>query len=118
MFTGFVEDIDPVYCALDLLVISSKTEGIPLVVLEAMKHGIPVVSTCVGGIPEIVENGVDGILVEPNIPRAIANAVETLLLDDNRYSEISRNAINKIAGKFNRSLWIRKIETVYSALLA
>ena len=64
-FTGFVEDMNSIYSSIDFLVISSLTEGIPLVVLEAMHQGIPVVSTRVGGIPEVIENGINGILVEP-----------------------------------------------------
>ncbi len=116
-FCGFVNDMEPIYQSLDLLVISSKTEGIPLVVLEAMKHAIPVVSTRVGGIPEIIEDGIDGMIVEPNDPRAIAAAIEILLKDTDRYREISRNAQAKIASAFNRSNWIGNIEHIYHELL-
>ena len=116
-FTGFVNDMDGIYRSLDLLVISSTTEGIPLVVLEAMKHGIPVVSTRVGGIPEVIEDGVDGMLVESRDPQALSEAIEILLLDNNRYHEISRKARNKIVTHFNQSIWIEKIEKIYSNLL-
>jgi glycosyltransferase involved in cell wall biosynthesis len=116
-FAGFVNEMAPVYQDLDLLVISSKTEGIPLVVLEAMKHGIPVVSTRVGGIPEVIEDGVDGILVPPGDPPAMARAIETLLLDGGRYRQMARQARLKIAADFNRANWIKTIEAIYRSLI-
>jgi len=58
-----------------VFVLPSRCEGLPMVVLEVMENGIPVVSTLVGGIPELVENRKDGILVEPNNPNALAEAI-------------------------------------------
>ena len=116
-FTGFVEDMGSIYSSIDLLVISSLTEGIPLVVLEAMHQGIPVVSTRVGGIPEVIENGVDGILVEPGDSHALSRAIESLVLDDNKYVEISRNGRDRIARSFNRSVWVKEMETIYKNVL-
>lgn len=116
-FTGFVDDMGPIYSSLDVLVISSITEGLPLVVLEAMKHGIPVVSTRVGGIPEVIDDGVDGILVEPREADALFRAIESVILDDKKYAKISRNAVTKIREKFNQSAWIRKIEQIYHDVL-
>jgi glycosyltransferase involved in cell wall biosynthesis len=116
-FTGFVEDMGSIYSSIDLLVISSLTEGIPLVVLEAMQHGIPVVSTRVGGIPEVIENGVDGILVEPGDSHGLSQAIDSLILDDNKYVEISRNGRDRIARSFNRSAWIQEMEKIYHDVL-
>lgn len=117
-FTGFVEDMVPIYRELDLLVISSLTEGIPLVVLEAMQHGIPVVSTRVGGIPEVIEDGTNGILVEPGEPRALAGAIESLILDDNTYTRIAQKGKERIAESFNRSVWAKQVETIYHNVLS
>ena len=50
-----------------------------------MHQGIPVVSTRVGGIPEVIENGINGILVEPGDSHALSRAIESLILDDNKY---------------------------------
>ena len=116
-FTGFVEDMGSIYRSLDLLVISSLTEGIPLVVLEAMQQGIPVVSTRVGGIPEVIEDGVNGILVEPGDPHALSRAIVSLVLDDNKYVEISRNGRDRIARSFNRSVWTQEMEKIYHDVL-
>ena len=81
--------MEEVYSLLDMLVIASSTEGVPLTVLEAMKHGIPVVSTAVGGIPEVIEDGVDGLIVDAGDTGALCRAVEQLVVDGNRYMAIS-----------------------------
>jgi glycosyltransferase involved in cell wall biosynthesis len=65
--------------AADLLVIPSLSEGRPNIVLEAMACGIPIVGTRVGGIPELISNGDNGILVPPNDAQALTNAVLAVL---------------------------------------
>lgn len=116
-FTGFVENMEDVYSLLDMLVIASSTEGVPLTVLEAMKHGIPVVSTAVGGIPEVIENGVDGLIVEAGNTEALCRAVEMLVVDGNRYMAISMNAKRRVLRDFDRSSWVRRIEGCYLSML-
>lgn len=116
-FTGFIDRMEDVYSCLDMLVIASSTEGIPLTVLEAMKHGIPVVSTAVGGIPEVIDHGVDGLLVEPGDTGSLCRAVEALVRDGNRYMTISHNAQRKVIRSFDRSLWIQRIEKCYLSML-
>jgi glycosyltransferase involved in cell wall biosynthesis len=116
-FTGFVEDMNSIYSSINFLVISSLTEGIPLVVLEAMHQGIPVVSTRVGGIPEVIENGVNGILVEPGDHHALSRAIESLILDDNKYVQIAQTGKDRIAQSFNRSVWTQEMEKIYHDVL-
>ena len=115
-FTGFVNQMDKIYNILDLMVISSSTEGIPLVMLEAMKYSIPVVSTKVGGIPEVIQNGIDGILVNPQDSLQLKEAIDDLIKDKNKYAKISRNAQKRVTQDFNRSVWIRRIEEIYTNL--
>lgn len=117
IFTGFVEEMERVYSSLDMLVIASSTEGIPLTVLEAMKHGIPVVSTRVGGIPEVIDHGIDGLIVDAGDTGALCRAVETLVLDGNTYMAISHNAQKRVLRDFDRSSWIRRIEKCYLSTL-
>ncbi len=112
-FTGFVDEMERIYAALDILVISSSTEGIPLTALEAMRHGIPVVSTRVGGIPEIIENGVNGLIVDAGDMEALGSAVESLVIDRAKYLTISQNARDRVGREFNRSSWIQKIQNCY-----
>jgi glycosyltransferase involved in cell wall biosynthesis len=74
-FAGYRGDVREIYDNLDLLVLSSDTEGLPNVVLEAMALGVPVVATAVGGTPEIVDHGVTGLLVPPSDEDALARAI-------------------------------------------
>lgn len=66
-FHDFVKNTDEIYSKIDLLVVPSKMEALPLVIFEAMSRGIPVVASNVGGIPEIIKNGYNGFLAEPNV---------------------------------------------------
>ncbi|MEX0729905.1 MAG: glycosyltransferase [Aquisalimonadaceae bacterium] len=77
-FLGDRSDVDRLMPQLDLLVLSSRTEGLPLVLLEAMACGVPCVATAVGGIPELLRNG-GGRLVPPEDPAALAETIAALL---------------------------------------
>lgn len=74
-FTGWVQDLRPAYSAMDILVISSRNEGTPVSILEALAAGVPVVSTAVGGVPDLLRGGEWGRLVSPDDPEALAAAV-------------------------------------------
>jgi glycosyltransferase involved in cell wall biosynthesis len=82
-FLGFVEHnlLPKHYANADLLVLPSRRESFGLVLAEAMACGLPVVSTKVGAIPEVVEDGVTGLLVTPDDPEALASAINSLLSD-------------------------------------
>lgn len=69
------------YAEADIFALSSRWEGCPTVILEAMAHGVPVVATSVGGVPELVEDGVSGMLVPPEDPDALAQALARLTRD-------------------------------------
>jgi glycosyltransferase involved in cell wall biosynthesis len=79
IFTGRQEDVFPFLAGFDIMVISSITEGLPIASLEAMAMGKAVVASRVGGIPEVVEDGVSGLLVPPRNPESLAQAVIDLL---------------------------------------
>lgn len=74
-FTGAVRDVAQVYAQIDCLVIPSRSEGLPNVLLEALRHDVPVVSTRVGAVPEVLTDPKAGVLVQPGDPRALARAV-------------------------------------------
>lgn len=67
------------YRAADIFVLPSLAEGQPMVILEAMATGLPVVATCVGAVPDMVRDRIDGLLVQPHDPPALATALETLI---------------------------------------
>jgi glycosyltransferase involved in cell wall biosynthesis len=74
-FTGWQTDLKPAYSDLDVLVISSHNEGTPVSLIEALAAGVPVVSTAVGGVPDLLRGGAWGGLVPPGDPDALAAAV-------------------------------------------
>ncbi len=85
-FHGFVNDPESLYENIDIAMLPSLGEGIPLSLLEAMRWGIPCVATSIGGIPEIVEDGKNGVLVEPGNEEALVNAILQIRADYARFS--------------------------------
>lgn len=80
-FMGYVHNACGMLAAADLLVLSSRSEGQPIVLLEAMAARVPVVSTAVGGVPEIITHGVNGLLVPSEDVTALAEAIQRVLED-------------------------------------
>lgn len=78
---GERHDVPALLADADVFVLSSTSEGMPLTVLEAMAAGLPVVASAVGGLPELVEDGVTGLLVPPRDPEALADVLRRLLAD-------------------------------------
>jgi glycosyltransferase involved in cell wall biosynthesis len=76
-FLGFVADVGPVLAAVDVLALPSRTEGLPMAVLEAMAAGVPVVASAVGSLPEVLGSGA-GVLVPPGDADALRKALESL----------------------------------------
>lgn len=82
VLAGFRGDLDELMPGADLFVLPSRTEGLPNVALEASARGVAVVATAVGGTPEVVAHGVNGLLVPPGDPAALAGRIAELLADD------------------------------------
>ena len=91
-FLGEISDIRGFYAACDLVVMSSRNEGAPIVLLEAMAAGKPVVATAVGGVPDMVEDGVSALLVRSDHVDGLAEAMRQLIHDDGRRERIARAA--------------------------
>ena len=113
-FAGLVslDDLPDYYDAADLFVLSSNHEGGPRVVKEAAVVGIPIVSTAVGVVDEIVENGVNGFTVETGDVRAFARRVVDVLSDDQIRARC-KNMREKMAGKFGRKRHIEGIHKIW-----
>ena len=76
----------------DVFVLPSYNEGLPISILEAMSYGLPIISTTVGGIPEIVENGVNGLLIEPGNKQSLRESIELLAKSKTKRLEMGKNS--------------------------
>lgn len=113
IFTGSRTDIPELLCALDLFVLASVAEGFPNVLLEAMAVAKPVVATSVGGIPELVDSGRDGVLVPARDSRALAEGVAELLGDPQKAAQMGRRARQKIEERFSIDLMVENYARYY-----
>jgi glycosyltransferase involved in cell wall biosynthesis len=82
---GSRSDIDQLLPGADVFILSSKREGFPMSILEAMAAGLPVIATKVGGIPEVIRDGENGLMAPPNDPFSLAGAI-CRVLDDSEYA--------------------------------
>jgi glycosyltransferase involved in cell wall biosynthesis len=115
-FLGFRRDIPDVIAAADLVVLPSVAEAFGLVVAEALYLGAPIVATHVGGIPEIVEDGIDGVLVPPANSKALAGAIVSLLGDSERRRRLANAGRERVAERFSFEKMMRAYEQVYERL--
>ena len=111
---GPLSDAGSLVPAFDALVLSSRTEGTPIVLFEAMHTSVPILATTVGGIPDVVSS-LEAILVPPEQPAQIANALDALLTDSAAAKERAANAKEKLVRSFGAERWLAAIEDVYRA---
>jgi glycosyltransferase involved in cell wall biosynthesis len=90
-WVGIQDDVRPFLTAANMYVQSSRTEGLPLAVIEAMRESLPVVATRVGGTAELVEEGQTGLLVEAESPNRLAAAIRRLLTDEDLARRLGRS---------------------------
>lgn len=100
-FLGYRKDIQNLMAQLDLLVLSSLWEGLPLTPIEAYSVGKTVVATAVDGTSEIIRNGIDGLLIPPRDSEAIANRINYLIDQPSVQCELERNAMERYLGEFS-----------------
>jgi glycosyltransferase involved in cell wall biosynthesis len=117
-FLGHRADVPDVLGALDVAVSCSDFEGSPLSVMEYMEAALPIVATAVGGLPELIESGVHGLLVTPGDPRSLAEAVQELLTDRARAIAMGRCAQRRRRSEFDIATMVERVEALYAELLA
>ncbi len=114
-FTGFLRDLKPVYSDMDVLVISSDNEGTPVSIIEALAAGVQVVSTAVGGVPDLLRHGRYGILTPPGDADALADGIVKAL----RQPVNERTAIRQaIVADYDIGRLANDLGAMYRALLA
>lgn len=116
LLLGIRRDVPALLDALDVAMLSSDYEGSPLSVMEYMAAAKPIVSTCVGGVPELVEDGVHAVLVPPRDPQALAQAVAELLRDPERARQLGEAAHERQQQEFSLDAMVRRIEELYEEL--
>lgn len=116
-FLGFRDDIVDVINCLDIFVISSYHEGIPTAVLEAMSLNKVVVSTAVGGINEIITDGISGVLVNPADPSALAGACLKVLRDKTLGDNLRIQAKQRVEEEFSAELQAARTLEVYKEIV-
>ncbi len=116
-FVGFRRDLDEIFRAMDLMVLPSLTEGLPNVALEAFACAKPVVATAVGGVPEVVEDGENGLLVPARRSDLLAEAMAKLLASHEVRRRMGEEGRRTVETNFTFDRQTRKLEEVYQELL-
>jgi glycosyltransferase involved in cell wall biosynthesis len=116
-FLGHRADARELVGLLDVLVVPSLTEGTPLIVLEAMAAGVPLVASAVGGVTDQVRHGKEGLLIPPGDATALGDALLELLQDPDRAHRLGEAGRRRADSVFSHAAMVRKIEGVYHAAL-
>jgi glycosyltransferase involved in cell wall biosynthesis len=117
ILAGFRSDVDQLMPHSDLVVLPSYTEGLPNVALEALAAGVPVVATAVGGTPEVVEDGVCGLLAPPGDAPALAQAMVRMLQSKELRQTMGRAGRQRIAAHFTFAAQGRLYERLFEELV-
>lgn len=118
LLIGRRDDVPDVLAASDVAVQCSDWEGSPLAVMEYMAAGRAVVATRVGGVPDLIEHGVHGLLVEPQDPPALAAALAELLRDPERRARMGEAGRERQRAEFDLGVMVRRVEELYEELYA
>ena len=116
-FTGNSNEIANILESLDVFVLSSLAEGIPMTILEAMASGLPIVSTNVGGIPELVFNNVHGALVEKSNSEQLMMALEGYLVDQSLIAEHGQAGRIRVIDEFSEKSMVSSYLSIYQKLV-
>jgi len=115
--TSWIEDIVPLNHAMDIICLTSKNEGTPVSLIEAQAAGVPVISTNVGGVKDIVENGVTGFIVEQGDLGAYSDKLLELIENEDQRKEMAENGWANVGEKYHYTRLVRNIEEYYLRLL-
>jgi glycosyltransferase involved in cell wall biosynthesis len=116
-FLGTRTDVYNLMAAFDVFVLSSLYEGVPMVLLEAMAIGVPIVASCVGGVPEILEDGKHALLVPAKNAGALARGIETLALNSALRTGMAGAARERVESRFSIEASAASVHEMYRSLI-
>jgi glycosyltransferase involved in cell wall biosynthesis len=116
-FTGLCSDIYPWLNTFDVFVLPSLNEGFGIAAVEAMAAGVPVVASHVGGLPEVIQDGVTGRLVPPGDPPSLAKAIVEILDTPDVRRDLIQSARREVEDKFTIDAYVKRLESIYLSLL-
>ncbi len=115
-FLGARDDVESILARSDIFVLPSNWEGFPLTVLEAMRAGLPVIASDVGGVREAVVDGVTGYLIPRDDARVLAERLRLLIRDSGLRTMLGKRARDVFLSEFVDEKMFAEVEAVYSAL--
>ena len=118
LFLGYQEDVGRFYAAMDAIVLPSANEGTPVSVIEALAAGRPAVATRVGGVPDVVEDGVDGFLVEPGDVEGLAERLASLARDPELRAAMGARGREHTLRRYAVERLLDDVDRLYRELLA
>ena len=118
LFLGYQEDVAPFYAAFDALVLPSSNEGTPVSAIEALAAGRPVVATRVGGVPDVVQEGQDGFLVDPGATDDLADRLARLARDPALRERMGGAGRERVLPRYAVARLIDDVDRLYRSLLA
>jgi glycosyltransferase involved in cell wall biosynthesis len=116
-FRGWIKDLKAIYEGLDIVVLTSLNEGTPVSLIEAMAAGKPIVATNVGGVKDIVKDGVSGYLVESGNLEEFSNRLVKLIKDPEKRRGFGRNGRDIVKLRFSKERLIKDTEKLYNTIL-
>ncbi|MGQ0779055.1 MAG: glycosyltransferase family 4 protein [Pseudonocardiales bacterium] len=110
-------EVDGLLSSAQVLVLPSLSEGQPMAILEAMAHGLCVVASDVGGIPDLIEDGVSGLLVPPADPTSLESALRQVITDPATRSRLGAAALQRARHEFDVDLVWKRLDTLYREIV-
>jgi glycosyltransferase involved in cell wall biosynthesis len=118
LFLGFRPDVAELLCIMDVFCLTSLREGLPIGLIEAMAAGLPVIGTNVEGIRDVIDQGVNGLLVETGEVEALGAAVATLLADPRLRQRLGKAAREKAVKRYSLERCVREYEQLFLSIAA
>lgn len=111
------EEKEEILLSGDVFILPSYNEGLPMAMLEAMSFALPCIVTNVGGIPEVIKNGVNGFISSPGDKKSLYNNMMSLINNEDNRKEMGKNSFDTVNGHFNQEKELLKISNIYNFIL-